>query len=90
MWLVTSIGYFVLLVEYPVLGIKASHGLHVYPLIAILGAAGLERVGHRAPGALRALRVLLVLAALHNVPMFITSYPWRPAGLTEIVERANL
>jgi hypothetical protein len=70
------LGYLWFLIGYPNPGkgdtIKATYMLQVFPFLAILGGELLQRLRHKSVLAWRAVAVLLVLVALHNVPALIT------------------
>lgn len=79
---VTLTGFVLLLVRYPSntgQNIKATYILYVFPMLALLGAAALERIRARWPRAARALTAALVLVALFASRTFVTAYPapWR-------------
>lgn len=79
--LVTMAGYLFLLVQDASRSgnmIKATYIVHVFPMLALLGADLLEGVRRRAPSGYRVLLAALVLAAAHNSPAFFTSYT--PSG----------
>lgn len=73
---VTAGGYFYLLVGYPALDVKAGYLLHIVPFAAVLGAAALSRVATTRPLLHRRLGLALLLAGLHNAPLFFTRYVW--------------
>jgi hypothetical protein len=70
------LGYLWFLIGYPNLGkgdtIKATYLLHVFPFLAVLGGDFLRCAGDRWPRATRAVEVLLILVALHNLPALVT------------------
>lgn len=69
----TFAGYVTLLLAYPDLGLKSGYQLHALPFLALLGAMALAQAPPRLGAALR---VMILLAALHNAPVFFTRYDW--------------
>ncbi|HYE84975.1 MAG TPA: hypothetical protein VEA16_01380 [Vicinamibacterales bacterium] len=69
----TMAGYFTLLIGYPDLGVKSGYQLHLLPFLALLGGIALLRLSARPRAAVQ---LIIVLAALHNAPVFVTRYWW--------------
>lgn len=70
-------GYLVLLVRYLPLDVKASYMLQIFPPCAVLASAFLGEVRRRLPRVEQTLRILLVMSALHEMPILLTRYIWR-------------
>jgi hypothetical protein len=74
---VSLVGYLVLLIRYPLLGVKGSYMLQVFPLAAILAGDVLCELRDHAPRAYVGVQIVLALSAAHNAPLFFTRYVWR-------------
>ncbi len=68
-------GYLALLGRYPDLDVKATYMLQIFPPAAILGGEALLCLGDRVPRFATALKITIVLAAIHRLPLFITRFP---------------
>jgi hypothetical protein len=72
---VTLMGYLALLIAYPALDVKPGYQLHAAPLLAVLGALLLTQL---PPWPRRLVQALVVAAAIHNAPLFVTHFPGSP------------
>lgn len=70
----TAVGYFVLLVKYPLLDVKSSYMLHLAPFLALLAAVAVSGLSRMAPRLGAVTRALLLLVIAHNAPTYVTRY----------------
>jgi len=72
----TLSGYFLYMTAYPSpqvgRSIKASYVLQLFPILCLLGAELVIRIGERSPRLARWLCVLLAVCAAHNIPALVT------------------
>ena len=81
--LLTLVGYFLLLLSFPLVfargtTIKAIYLLPVFPLFAVLGADLLARLREKRPRIFRAASACLVILLVHNAPLLVTAFWPRP------------
>ena len=72
----TWAGYMWFLIMYPSIGrgdtIKATYMLHLFPYVALLGGMLIERIRERLPFVYAFVIGLLLLVAVHNLPVMLT------------------
>lgn len=63
--------------------VKSTYMLQIFPFLALLGGEVLRRLSESHPSMFRGVIAILVLVALHNLPVFITRqilWPYSPFG----------